>query len=500
MPQVETRPSAAERGGDRTKPPSVLVILVARDGAPWLPQCLLALSKQTHPRIGVLAIDNDSSDGSADLLESALGPTRVIRLSTNTGFAGAVEEALRTDVANQAEYVLLLHDDTILAPNAVANLVEAAERVGGAGIVGPKILDWEDPRVLRGIGLSTDRFGYPYSPLEDGEIDHGQYDRVREVRFVSSCAMLVSRNVWTRIGPPDVRFGPGSENLDFCWRGQVAGFHVLMTPNAVAQHRGATQRKERSGSDEHTYTRYQRERVALASILKNYGVFSLLWVLPVYLIQGLARVVLLALSRRFEDSSQVLAAWGWNVAQLPGTLRLRARTQAERAVPDRSVRRSMAPMAIRIRQRAASFAGSFVAAREAEGPERSGPGGVVGLAVSHPVATAWAVAVVLMLLAYRNVLFASSLSGGALPAFPATPTGFFAEFLSAVRSTGLGGTHAASPAVALLGVGSVITLGGTALLQKLLLVLLPLAGAIGCYRAVRAITDERVPAGVGAGC
>src|SRR5439155_24843781 len=99
-----------------------------------------------------------------------------------------------------------------------------------------------------------------------------------------------------------------SEDIDFCWRAQVAGFHVLMTPNAVAHHRAATHRRERAGSAGQGYTRYQRERVALGSILKNYSVFSLVWVLPLYLVQGLARVVSLALSRRFEEASQVLAA------------------------------------------------------------------------------------------------------------------------------------------------------------------------------------------------
>jgi GT2 family glycosyltransferase len=500
MPKVETRAPTSETGVERLKAPSVLVILVTRNGGPWLPQCLLALSKQSHPRIGVLAIDNESSDGSAELLESALGPPRVIRLGRNAGFGGAVAEALGTEMAKQADYVLLLHDDTILAADAVASLVEAAEKVGGAGVIGPKILDWDDPRVLQGIGLSTDRFGYPYSALEAGEIDHGQYDRVREVRFVSTCAMLVSRSAWTTVGMPDERLGRGSEGLDFCWRAQVAGFHVLMTPKAVARHRAAADRRERADATVEPYTRYRRERVALACILKNYGVLSLLWVLPLYILQGLARVLILALSRRFEDASQVLAAWGWNLSHLPGTLRLRSRAQAVRSVPDRSVRRSMAPMAIRIRQWAASATGTFLPTPETGDGERRVRGGVARFAITHPVAAAWILAIVLMLVAYRNVLFASPLSGGGLAAFPSTPAGFFRAFVSGVRSTGLGGAGGASPAVALLGVGSVVTLGSPALLQKLLLVLLPVAGAMGSYRAVRSLTGDRVSSVVAAGC
>src|SRR6266581_811510 len=137
MAQVEARVRQREVGAQAVKAPGVLVILVTRDGRRWLPQCLLSISKQTHPRIGVLAVDNGSSDGSAELLESALGPSRVVRLDHNAGFAGAVAEALHSEMARQADYIVLLHDDTILAPTAVGTLVETAEKMG-AGVVGPK--------------------------------------------------------------------------------------------------------------------------------------------------------------------------------------------------------------------------------------------------------------------------------------------------------------------------------------------------------------------------
>jgi GT2 family glycosyltransferase len=503
MARVDARPSEIDRGAERTSVPAVLVILVARDGATWLPQCLLGLSRQTHPRIGVLAVDSGSSDGSQEVLESALGPEHVVRLDGTAGFSGAVGEALRTEVARQADYLLLLHDDTVLAPDAVAKLVEAAEGVAGSGVVGPKVLDWDDPRMIREIGMSTDRFGYPYSPLEEGEIDHGQYDQIRRVQFVSSCAMLISRDAWTRVGPPDARLDLSSEDLDFCWRAQVAGFHVLMAPDAVAHHRGASGRGERTDVLPRGRARYDRERVALASILKNYAVLSLVWILPLYLVQGMARVAALLASRRFEDAGMVLAAWGWNVVHLPATLRLRIRAQAVRAVPDRSVRRSMAPAGIQLRRWTSSAADALLPRRPDAGEdELDSPiarGRVLRIAAAHPVATAWVVAVILALIAYRHLLSASPLTGGALARFPSSPIAFFRELVSGVRSTGLGGTQPASPALGLLGLGSVVALGSPALLQRLLLMLLPVGAGAGCYRTVRSLTGERVSAVVAGG-
>jgi GT2 family glycosyltransferase len=499
MAIVETRAEASLVPSGQTEP-SVLAVLVVRDGAAWLRTCLMGLAKQTHPRIGVLAVDNGSADGSAGLLEAALGPDRVIRSKDNVGFAGAVRIALASETAQQADYVLLLHDDTLLDPGAIAALVEAAERVDGVGIVGPKVLDWDEPRVLREIGLSTDRFGYPYSPLEDGEIDQGQYDRIREVLYVSSCAMLVSKDAWARIGPPDERLSPAQEDLDFCWRAKLAGFRVLMTPKAVVRHRGAGGRGEREATVP-ARMRYHTERVALASLLKNYGLLTLVWILPLYFVQGSVRVGVFAATRRFQDAYQVLAAWAWNVVHLPGTLRRRVRVQAVRTVPDRSVRRSMAPAWIRLRRWAQTAAHTLLPGTR-EGEEEPIPRRVrvLRIARSHPVAAAWGLAIVLGALAYRDLLAASGLTGGGLGAFPVSPTGFFRELLSGLRHTGLGGSHAASPALGILGLGSVLTLGDPALLQKLLLLGLPAVAAAGCYRAVREVTRETLPAVVAAAC
>ena len=501
MAKVDTRAPGDRARPGKVKTPSVLVVLLVRDDE-RLPQCLMGLAKQTHPRIGVLAVDNGSADGSQQLLNATLGPGRVIRLPASTGFGEAVAVALRSEIAHQADYVLLLHDDTLMEPQAVAGLVEAAERIDGVGVVGPKVLDWEQPQVIREIGLSTDRFGYPYSPLEDGEIDQGQYDRIREVMYVSSCSMLVSQKAWARVGVPDERLAPTRQDLDFCWRARLAGFRVLMTPRAVVRHWEARGEVGKAGSPEGGRTRYEQERGALASILKNYGLLSLAWILPLYVGQGLLRLMVLAMSRRFHDAYQLLAAWGWNVMHLPGTVRRRVRAQAVRSVPDRTVRRSMAPTGIRLRRWVQAAGDALLPEREeVEGasPARARVR-ALRLARNHPVAMAWALAFLVAAIAYRHLLFASPLWGGGLGQPPASASGFFRELVSGVRHTGLGGAYAASPALGVLGMGSALALGSPALLQKILLLALPAVAASGCYRAVRAQTGQPLPSVVAGAC
>jgi GT2 family glycosyltransferase len=480
---------------------SVAIVLVVRDAARWLRDCIEGVSAQTHPRIGIVAVDNASSDGSRDLLRQALGPERVISLPENRGLPGAMRAALEHPAVREADYLLLLHDDTVLSPDAVSRMVDAAEQIEDVGIVGPKVVDWEDPRVLREVGRSTDRFGFPYSPLEDGELDQGQYDRVREVLFVSSCAMLISRAARERTGLPDERLAAHHDDLDLCWRARLAGFRVVMTPLATARHRGASMRGERADRRAAKRGRYFAERAALASMLKNYGVLTLLWVLPLYLLQGIAKILIYTFERRFEDVWQVLSAWGWNLRHLPGTLARRRRTQSARKVPDRTVRRYMAPSSVRVRRwfEAAGEIVEPIVATDGEEPSAVPfRARAASLAGSRPVLVGWTIGILVGLVAMRRLFGGTVLEGGALPVFPAHPQSFYTELLSAVRTTGFGGTEAASPGLGLLGGLSSLLFGSTSLAQKVLLGVLPFAGAVVIYRAVLRQTGRSL-AGVVAG-
>ena len=487
---------------------------MTKDGAAWLRECLRALSAQTYPRLGVIAVDNGSTDGSIELLHRSLGPERVLSQPDNPGLPAAVRAALSIPAAREADYLLVLHDDVALEPEAIQRMVEAAERIDGVGVVGPKVVDWDDPTILREIGLSTDRFGYPYSPLEQDEIDQGQYDRVREVLFVSSAAMLVSRGALERTGPPDERLSSSYEDLDFCWRARISGFRVVMTPLAIARHRAATMRGERRTKGR-PRPRYESERASLAALLKNYSLISLVWILPLYVVQSVGKAILWAISRRFDDVWQVAAAWGWNLLHLPGTIRRRIRTQSVRAVPDRAVRRYMAPATIRLRRWVETGSrvlfGRGPARREGvdiehldelEDLEEPSPFSrrAASFARAHPIATSLLLLIVVGAFADRHLVGGSPLSGGALAVPPPAPSGYFHELLSSVRTTALGGTQAASPALGFLGVLSAVLGASPWLATKTLLFLLPPAAGWAFYRTLVRETGQRGPAVVGAAC
>jgi GT2 family glycosyltransferase len=489
----------------RERVPAVLGVVVVRDGASWLRECLGSLSAQTYPRFGILAVDDGSSDGSRELLVSALGTDRVLALTEPRGVAGAVSEALALPVAAKAEYVLVVHDDAVFDPDVVTRLVQAAigiRGLEGVGVVGAKVVDRQKPQLLLDVGRSADRFGHPYTPLQPGEIDQGQFDRVLEVFCVSSCAMLISRDAWQRIGGFDERLDDRQEELDLCWRARLAGFRVLMTPLARVRHRAASAAGDRGRPRRRN--RYEEDRAAIASMLRNYSALSLLRVLPLTLVLGVIRLAYLTLARRFEEAFDVLAAWGWNIARLPGTLRRRFETQRSRAVKDRQLRRFMESSGLRLPRWFQAAERIFEEQRELDLEEMNEPvrrrlrDRTASLAGEHPVIVGSFLAVVVGLLATRGLVGPERLVGGALPSFPSTPGGFLTELVSATRTTGLGGSLAASPALGLMGGLSWLLFGSTALAQKALLVGGVAVAAVFAYRAIVRLTGTPGPSVVAA--
>jgi GT2 family glycosyltransferase len=498
---TQSPPAAPERT------PTVLVVLVARDAAAWLRETVAALAAQTYPRMAVLGVDDGSADNSRTILEQALGERRVLALPRSHGLAGAFRVAMEQPAASEADLTLLLHDDAALDPDAVQRLVEAAVGIPGldhVGVVGCKVVDWHEPRRLLDVGRSADIFGHAYTPLQPDEIDQGQFDRVLEVLCVSSSAMLVSREAWKRAGLLDERLADDHQGLDLCWRVRLAGLRVVMMPLARVRHQVAADAGRRSGATRHS-VRYEEDRAAIATMGKNYGLLSLLWVTPLALALGAVRLLFLVLARRFEEAYELLAAWGWNVAHLGGTLRRRRRIQRERRAKDRQVRRFMDTAGLRLprwfhtAERILEEQREIDERDEDETTSRRLRDRTASLVGSHPVIVGSFVAIVIGAVSIRGLYGSEVLAGGVLPRFPDGPGGFWAELVSAFRTTGLGGSLSASPALGALGGLSWLTLGSTAMAQKVVLVGVPALAAILTYRAAVRITDRPGPSVLAAG-
>lgn len=327
--------------------PRIVAVLVTHDGAASLRGTLTALAAQTQPGIEVVAVDNASDDGSGALLVDLLGPDRVLLADRDLGVPVAIDLALDAHDAQDArlgrsgprpdDLVLLMHDDLELQPDAVALLVAALEADERVAIVGPKLRWADDPERLQSVGATIDVTGRVDDGIDPGELDQGQRDGEQRVLFVSTAGMLVRRRVLDELGRFDPRAHAFREDLDLCWRAAIAGHDVEVVPAAVGFHGALASEHLRTGRVAELGPRYLAERNTVTALLMNYGPERLVGVLPLALAVGLAKVVGFLVTRRVADARATISAWGWNVANLPGTLRRRRAVQAMRRRRDSEI-------------------------------------------------------------------------------------------------------------------------------------------------------------------
>jgi len=484
----------------------VVAILVVRDGAEWLPTVLATIAAQRYPALDLVVVDNASTDGSSDILARRIPDDRLITLPRNVGYTRAVATALQHPAVAAAPLVLLLHDDLVLAPDAIARLVHAMREDPALGIVGPKLRDWSDEPILQEVGMTIDRFGRAESPLEAGELDQGQHDRERATLYVSTAGMLVRTDVLAELGGFDVRFPVFRDDLDLCWRAWLAGHRVRVVPGAVAYHIAAASRKARDLGRQAAQDRYLAERHTLATLVKNYSLPRLLWVLPLVILLAAGKVGAFLVTRRFADAAAVVRAYAWNTAQLPRTLRLRKAVQKGRRVSDRSIGRLFAPGLPRARVYVEGV-GSWLAGGNTrallDDPEHQRvaeePGGaLVRTLRRYPAASAGLTLLVLYLVGLRDLLGGGQVVGMEIAPWPETARAFLRAYASPWNGEPIGSAAMASPVQAVLGLLSVVGFGSAWLAQRLLVFgLLPVAWVL-TLRAGRLVTAHPGPRVLGA--
>ncbi len=215
------------------------------------------MREQTQPVHRAVGVDTSSGDRSGAILTELLGPAAVFGMEPDTGYGAAISRALQhpaarapvpaagTDQETPVEWIWLLHDDCEPAPDALEQLLRAASRSKTTAVLGPKLRDLADRRVLREAGITVDRAGRRVTGIEPGEIDQGQHDGNRAAVAVSSAGMLVRRDVWDQLGGFDANLPLGRDDVDFCWRAHAAGYDVRVATDAVVYHRELSARQIR---------------------------------------------------------------------------------------------------------------------------------------------------------------------------------------------------------------------------------------------------------------
>ena len=254
-------------------------------------------------------------------------PTAFVKhLDVDRGFSAAANEAL-TSVEGAAFY-LFLHDDVRLGPDAVTSLVAEAFRANG-GIVGPKLVEWDDPGVLQSVGYSVDPYGFSFSISEPGELDQSQHDTSREVFAVSDACLLIRADLFETIGGFSDGIPYFGEDIDLCWRVHTAAATVHLYPPVVVRHRARFDERRVAEKQERLELRHEAR-----TMLSNYELPRLLRVVPVVALLSLMDLLGSMVLGRFSRAGDIVASWLWNLWNLPSLFGARARVRRTRRAKD----------------------------------------------------------------------------------------------------------------------------------------------------------------------
>jgi len=318
--------------------PLISILIVNYNQKGYTKACLESLNQITYKNIEIIVVDNNSTDGSREMLKkfkNSKFPARggqaklqIIENGENLGFAGGNNAGYKRA---RGEYVLLLNNDTKVTPGFLEPLVEDMQKDKKLGIVQSKMYVMDRPRYLDSVASYLTFTGYLY---HEGYLakDVGQFDELKYALSVKGACMLVRKSA-LKLGLFDEDYFAYFEETDLCWRTWLLGYKVAFEPKSVIYHKmGAT-----SGKMNNWFIQFHSFKNRIRTILKNVSLGTLVWMMPVHLFVSLGFMCYLLVTGRFGGVASIVRAVVWNVSNISDTLRKRKKVQSLRKLDDREV-------------------------------------------------------------------------------------------------------------------------------------------------------------------
>ena len=217
--------------------PRVAVILINLNQEDHTRECIDSLLRVTYAACEIILIDNNSSDGSGERLHHHFPSVTYRRLEENLGFAGGNNAGIDIALAHNAEYVLLLNNDTVVDANFIQPLVEVAASEASLGAQCGKIYQFSRRQTLWYAGgiLHVDKAYANHRGMWENDV--GQYDKIEETDFASGCMFFVPSRVIRETGMLDDRLFIYQEDTDWCVRMKERGYRIIYNPNSRIWHK-----------------------------------------------------------------------------------------------------------------------------------------------------------------------------------------------------------------------------------------------------------------------
>ena len=222
--------------------PSVAIVILNFNGRNYLERFLPSVIASTYSNKKIVLADNASIDDSIEFVRVHFPSVEIILNTQNDGFAGGYNWALQHV---EAEYYVLLNSDVEVTENWIEPIIDLMRSNEKIAACQPKLLSYHQPHLFEYAGASggwIDSLGYPFSRgriFDVLENEAHQYDSTEEVFWATGAAMFVRSKVFHALNGFDASFFAHQEEIDLCWRMQLAGYKIFVCPQSVVYHVGA---------------------------------------------------------------------------------------------------------------------------------------------------------------------------------------------------------------------------------------------------------------------
>jgi GT2 family glycosyltransferase len=287
----------------------VAVVILGWNGKKYLEQFLPSVIANTSTALcEIIVADNCSSDDSVNFVRKNFPSVRTIQNSSNAGFAGGYNEALKHV---EAKYYVLLNQDVEVTPGWVERVIAEMDSDDTIAAAQPKLRAYHQREYFEYAGACggyLDRFSYAFCRgrlFDTMEKDEGQYDDVKEIFWASGACLFIRSDVFWQADGFDEEFFAHQEEIDLCWRIKNLGYKIICVPSSVIYHVGGGSLPQ--GNPRKTYLNFRNN---LMMMFKNMSWGELLWKLFIMrlLMDGLAAIHSVIKNRNLGDLLAILKA------------------------------------------------------------------------------------------------------------------------------------------------------------------------------------------------
>lgn len=269
---------------DDTKPilvstPSLAIVILNWNGKHFLEKFLPSVVSASGAGVSIWVADNASTDDSIDFLKQHYPDIHLLHNPINEGFAKGYNTALKQI---KADYYVLLNSDVEVAKGWIEPAISMMEADKQIAAVQPKILQYATHQHFEyagGAGGWIDSLGYPFCMgriFDHCEEDLGQFDTPQFIFWASGAAMFVRANAFHEAGGFDPFFFAHQEEIDLCWRLQLAGYTIKSCPQSLVFHVGGGTLPK--GNEKKVYLNFRNNLIMLS---KNLPFAQKLWKIPI---------------------------------------------------------------------------------------------------------------------------------------------------------------------------------------------------------------------------